>query len=132
MAAHDFHGQREAYDVAQLIDTVEIEVQGPLQTRLPDSRQTTAGHPFAQQHTKHGGLRRILQRDGGEVDPWRIGPGRNIQLFRPVPAAQGEHQLLPGGLVDFIDAGIPQGILQFRAQAGQKRAVKGHVARLLF
>ena len=66
------------------------------------------------------------------MDPWRIGPGRNIQLFRPVPAAQGEHQLLPGGLVDFIDAGIPQGILQFRAQAGQKRAVKGHVARLLF
>lgn len=55
-----------------------------------------------------------------------VGPRGQVQLFRTVPPAQGQDQLLAGGLVNFIDARIAEPAGEFFAQAVQQRSVQSH------
>ena len=79
-----------------------------------------------QQHAQHGRLLGVLQGDGGKVHPGRVGPGGEQHAVGRLPGAEGHHQLLPVGLVDFIHPGPQEAALQFLFDMPQKRAVQCH------
>ena len=124
--AHHLHGQGEGDVVAQLVDGVEVKVEQALQLRLADGNQFCPQQLFAQQHAQHGRLLGVLQGDGGKVHPGRVGPGGEQHAIGSLPGAEGHHQLLPVGLVDFIHPGPQEAALQFLFDMPQKRAVQCH------
>ena len=99
--------------VPQLVHTVKVKVQQPLQLRLADGCELGAHQLFPQQHAEHGGLLGVLQGHGGDVDPGAVGPGREEDLAGRLPAAESNNQLFPVGLVDFIHPGRRELIFQF-------------------
>ena len=78
--------QNEAalHPVAQFIQRLKAQRGHPLQGGLDDIQQPGSGHVLAQQHTEHGGLLRILQGEGGEVEPGvgRVGGQQQAHVAR--------------------------------------------------
>ena len=67
------------------------------------AQDAPAHQVLAQQHTEHGRLGGIVPQLLRQVQPGLGGSGAQQQ---PPPAPQQQHHLVPGGLLDFFNAGV--------------------------
>ena len=86
-----------------LIGHVQFNSHQPFQTRLGDLCHPCPHQMLAQQHTEHGRLGGIVPQLLRQVQPGLGGSGAQQQ---PPPAPQQQHHLVPGGLLDFFNAGV--------------------------
>ena len=124
LVADGLQHQFALHPVAQLVQRFKAQGGYPLQRGLDNLQQPGPGHVLAQQHTEHGGLLRVFQGQGGQV---KAGVGRVGGQQQPhVPrrrGAQGQDDLVPPGLVDFVHPGPGQAGIQFMDHARQAQRV---------
>ena len=123
--AHALKHQPPPPRLSQLVHDVQGEDHHPLQAGLVDGRQPSAGQVLAQEHTEHGRRGGVFPGQAGEVQPRLAGLGAQQQLFI---SPQGQDHLVPGGLLDLLQAQAQDGLPQFPDYAGQTYRVKRHRA----
>ena len=116
--------QPALHPVAQLVQGLEAQSGHPLQGSLYNLQQPGPGHVLAQQHAEHGGLLRVLQGQGGQVEPGvgRVGRQQQAHIAHAL-GPQGQHHLVPAGLVDLVHPGPGQAGIQFMNHARQAQRV---------
>ena len=81
---------------------------------------------FAQQHAQHGRLLGVSRGMVVKCTRAELALAENRHAVGRLPGAEGHHQLLPVGLMDFIHPGPQEAALQFLFDMPQKRAVQCH------
>ena len=124
-AGHPLPHQREAAALPQLVGGQYGQRHHALQRLLPDGLDDAAGQVFAQEHTEHGGLGRVVPQLLRQVETGLARPGVEQQA---AAAPEQEDHLIPGGLLYFFDAaaGEPGGKLPHHTL--QTDSVQGHIS----
>ena len=89
------------HPVAQLVEGLKAELGHPLQRNLLHGQKPRAGQVLAQEHTEHGRLGRVIPHLLCQVQAGLAAAG--IQVQTAAPPQQQDH-LVPGGLLDLLDA----------------------------
>ena len=122
-AAHSLQHQRPAARLAEVVGNIQFHPHQPLQRRLGDVRHPGAHQMLAQQHTKHGRLRRIIPGQLRQLDAGSIGTGIEQQ---PLISPQQQNHLVPGRLLDLVDPQPQQLGPQLLEHSLQANGVKRH------
>ena len=125
-AAHQLRHQPLLHREAHFVGAVEGEHGAALHLRLGDVRKPGAQKVLAQQHTEHGGLRRVFRGGGGQMQPGGGGVGHKQQLFPALLAAKMEDQGIPAGLMELVHPGPQTPGAHLLQNRGEKKSVKCH------
>ncbi|MPN09960.1 hypothetical protein SDC9_157253 [bioreactor metagenome] len=124
--ADQLQHQGAPHPVAQLPGSLQLQAHHPLHRLLGDGQDAPSAQVLAQQHAKHGRSLRVFPRLGGQMQSGPGGIGRQQQTPGLSLGAQGQHHLVPSGLVDFIDSASRYRLLQLADQGGKAYGVQGH------
>ncbi len=115
--AHDLGDQTLADRIAQLVNHCEMEDEDPLIARRLDGCQAGAEQVLAQQHAKHRWRPRVFPVLVGHMQARRRRVGGDEQAMVSAVAAQDEQDVGAVRLVDAIDAGTGQELVELRGKA---------------
>ena len=103
MAGHGLQNQPPEPLLSQLVRRLYVQRHHPLQGLLLHGHDAPSRQVLAQQHAEHRRLGGIVPQLLRQVQPGLGGSGAQQQ---PPPAPQQQHHLVPGGLLDFFNAGV--------------------------
>ena len=123
VAADGLQNQGIAALLAPLVGGVDVQRDHPLQRCLGHFYDTAPGQVFSQQHTEHGGLGGVVPQQGRHVEAGLVGAGAQQQA---AIAPQQQNHLIPGGLLNLLDAAAHQLGRQLRHHGGEANGVQRH------
>ena len=130
IAAHQLHGQHILHQVAHLVGAQKAQEHQPVPRLHLHGGEPPAGEVLAQQHAEAGRRLGILEGLLGQADAGGAAAGAEQQLEGVGAGAQGEQHLVPGGLENFVDLRVQQGIFQFAGGQGQQGGIQCHGSHL--
>ena len=103
MAGHGLQNQPPGPLLSQLVRRLYVQRHHPLQRLLLHGHDAPSRQVLAQQHAEHRRLGGIIPQQSRQVQAGLGGSGAQQQ---PPPAPQQQHHLIPGRLLDLLDAGV--------------------------
>ena len=124
--AHQLGAEGVGHQVPHLVGAQEVKIDNPVPRLHPHPGEAAAGQVLPHQHAEGGRGLGVFKGFVGEAHPGRPAAGRQQQAVGLGAGAQGDDQLIPGGLKYLCNLGVGHHAAQFGRRQCQRRGIQCH------